>query len=95
MQQDPLPQAINAGIDLVMVPDDWKAFIAATVEDVRAGRIPMSRIDDAVTRIIRVKLKSGLFDASPATGPHPSAHVLHSRPPVNWPVKQYENPWCS
>ena len=38
----------------------------------------MSRIDDAVSRIIRVKLRSGLFDASPATGPHPDASVLHS-----------------
>jgi beta-glucosidase len=73
------PLAINAGIDLVMVPDDWKAFIPATVEDVRAGRIPMSRIDDAVARIIRVKLRSGLFDASPATGPHPDAEALHSQ----------------
>lgn len=73
------PRAINAGIDLVMVPDDWKQFIAATVEDVRAGRIPLSRIDDAVSRIIRVKLKSGLFDLSPVTGPHPDAEALHSR----------------
>jgi beta-glucosidase len=72
------PQAINAGIDLVMVPDDWKKFIPATVADVRAGRIPMSRIDDAVSRIIRVKLKAGLFDASPATGPHPAPEALHS-----------------
>jgi len=61
------------------VPDDWKSFIPATIEDVRAGRIPMSRIDDAVTRIIRVKLRSGLFDASPATGPHPDAEALHSK----------------
>lgn len=60
------PQAINAGIDLAMVPDDWKAFIAETNTDVRAGRIPMSRIDDAVSRIIRVKLRAGLFNASPA-----------------------------
>ena len=72
------PQAINAGIDLAMVPDDWKKFIASTVADVRAGRIKMSRIDDAVTRIIRVKLKSGLFANSPATGPHPDASVMHS-----------------
>jgi beta-glucosidase len=72
------PQAINAGIDLVMVPDDWKQFIAATIDDVRSGRIPMSRIDDAVSRIIRVKLKAGLFDRSPAAGPHPPASVLHS-----------------
>jgi beta-glucosidase len=73
------PQAINAGIDMVMVPDDWKKFIAATVRDVRAGRIPMRRIDDAVSRIIRVKLEAGLFDASPAGGPHPGADALHSQ----------------
>jgi beta-glucosidase len=72
------PQAINAGIDLVMVPDDWKKFIASTVADVRTGRIPMSRVDDAVSRIIRVKLESGLFDASPAAGAHPDASALHS-----------------
>ncbi len=72
------PQAINAGIDMAMVPDDWKKFIASTVDDVRSGRIPMSRIDDAVSRIIRVKLRAGLFDASPATGPHPDAAVLRS-----------------
>ena len=72
------PQAINAGIDLIMVPDDWKQFIPATVEDVKAGRIPMSRIDDAVSRIIRVKMKSGLFEASPATGPRPDASVMSS-----------------
>ena len=72
------PQAINAGIDLAMVPDDWKKFIASTVADVRAGRIKMSRIDDAVSRIIRVKLESGLFESSPATGLHPDASVMHS-----------------
>jgi beta-glucosidase len=72
------PQAINAGIDLIMVPEDWKKFIPATIDDVRAGRIPMSRIDEAVTRIIRVKMKSGLFDGSPATGPNPTAATLHS-----------------
>ncbi|MFL6724909.1 MAG: glycoside hydrolase family 3 protein [Sphingomicrobium sp.] len=72
------PQAINAGIDLAMVPEEWKQFIPATIDDVRAGRIPMSRIDDAVSRIIRVKLKAGLFASSPATGPHPGADVLHS-----------------
>lgn len=72
------PQAINAGIDLVMVPDDWKKFIASTLADVRSGRIKMSRIDDAVTRIIQVKLESGLFANSPATGPHPDAAIMHS-----------------
>ena len=73
------PQAINAGIDLVMVPDDWKEFIANTVADVRSGAIPMARIDDAVSRILRAKLRSGLFDASPATGPHPPASAIGDR----------------
>ena len=34
---------------MVMVPDDWKAFIANTIAQVDAGEIPMARIDDAVT----------------------------------------------
>jgi beta-glucosidase len=72
------PQAINAGIDLAMVPDDWKKFIASTIEDVQAGRIPMSRIDEAAARIIAVKLRSGLFDRSPAAGPHPGPEVMSS-----------------
>jgi beta-glucosidase len=59
-------QAINAGIDMVMVPDDWKAFIANTADQVRKGEIPMSRIDDAVTRIVRVKLRAGLFGRKPS-----------------------------
>lgn len=55
------PAAINAGIDLVMVPNDWKAFINNTMASVQSGAIPMARIDDAVTRILRVKLRSGLM----------------------------------
>ena len=57
------PQAINAGIDVVMVPADWKAFITNTVAQVQSGQIPMARIDDAVTRILRVKLRDGIFEA--------------------------------
>jgi beta-glucosidase len=55
-------QAVNAGIDLFMVPQEWKAFIENTVAQVRAGDIPEARIDDAVTRILRVKLREGLFE---------------------------------
>jgi beta-glucosidase len=55
------PQAINAGIDMVMVPADWRAFITNTLQQVQSGQIPMSRIDDAVTRILRVKMRAGLF----------------------------------
>nr|BFE78684.1 hypothetical protein GCM10020093_012850 [Planobispora longispora] len=56
------PQAVNAGIDVFMVPNDWKAFIANTVAQVESGQIPMARIDDAVTRILRVKLRAGVLD---------------------------------
>jgi beta-glucosidase len=65
-RKDHCAQAINAGIDMVMVPNDWKAFIANTIEDVEAGRIPMARIDDAVSRIVRVKLRAGVFDKRPS-----------------------------
>ncbi|HYH97651.1 exo 1,3/1,4-beta-D-glucan glucohydrolase [Hyalangium sp.] len=58
------PQAINAGIDMVMVPyrDDWKALITNTIASVKSGEIPEARINDAVRRILRVKYRSGLFD---------------------------------
>ena len=65
--------AINAGVDMVMVPFAWKDFIANTIASVQAGEIPMARIDDAVTRILRVKMRAGLFrvvdGASVATKP--------------------------
>jgi beta-glucosidase len=60
--KDRCAQAINAGIDMIMVPDLWKGFLQNTVSQVRAGDIPMARIDDAVTRILRVKLRAGLFE---------------------------------
>jgi beta-glucosidase len=67
------PQAINAGVDMVMVPFAWKEFIAHTIASVQAGEIPLARIDDAVTRILRVKMRAGLFrvvdGASVSTAP--------------------------
>jgi beta-glucosidase len=53
--------AINAGIDMVMVPSNYKTFISTLRAEVTAGRIPMSRIDDAVTRILNAKFALGLF----------------------------------
>ena len=61
------PQSINAGLDIFMVPTDWKKLYYNTLEQAKTGVIPMSRIDDAVSRILRVKLRAGLFDKpSPA-----------------------------
>lgn len=60
------PAAVNAGVDMFMVPDDWQAFIANTMAQVNSGQISMARIDDAVTRILRVKLRAGLFGKKPS-----------------------------
>ncbi len=54
--------AINAGIDMNMVPYDYRQFIDLTTQAVEAGDISMERIDDAVRRILRVKFAMGLFE---------------------------------
>ncbi len=47
--------AINAGVDMVMVPDDYKRFISAMKSATQSGAIPLARVDEAVTRILRIK----------------------------------------
>lgn len=59
------PATYNAGLDLFMAPDSWKGLYENTLVDVREGRIPMARIDDAVRRVLRVKAKLGLLDGRP------------------------------
>src|SRR4029079_2632572 len=54
-----------------MVPTAWQQFINNTVAQVQNGQIPMSRIDDAVTHILRVKLRAGLFEE-----PSPSQRAM-------------------
>ncbi|GFZ13294.1 glycosyl hydrolase family protein [Actinidia rufa] len=54
--------AINAGIDMVMVPFRYELFIADLTYLVESGEIPIARIDDAVERILRVKFVAGLFE---------------------------------
>ena len=54
-------QAINAGIDMIMVPTEWLAFRNNLIEQVRRGDVSESRIDQAVTRIIDLKQKLGLI----------------------------------
>ena len=52
-------KSINAGIDMAMEPNRYRLFIANLKELVREGSVPISRIDDAVTRILRVKRSPG------------------------------------
>ena len=61
--------AFNAGIDMFMAPDSWKPLYASTLAQVKSGEIPMARLDEAVRRILRVKVKTGLFnDSRPVEG---------------------------
>jgi beta-glucosidase len=53
--------AINAGVDMAMLPDGYATFVRTLRAEVRAGRVPMSRIDDAVRRILNAKFALGLF----------------------------------
>ncbi|MEO8073316.1 MAG: glycoside hydrolase family 3 N-terminal domain-containing protein [Acidobacteriota bacterium] len=53
--------AINAGIDMSMVPLDY-SFADLLIQLVKEKKVPMSRIDESVTRILRVKYDLGLFD---------------------------------
>ena len=57
--------SINAGIDMVMVSGQgqpYKKFMRLLKESVEEGSIPLARIDDAVKRILKVKIRNGLFD---------------------------------
>ncbi|KAK1284497.1 Beta-D-xylosidase 4 [Acorus calamus] len=53
---------VHAGIDMVMVPYNYTEFIDDLTYQVENNIIPMSRIDDAVRRILRVKFAMGLFE---------------------------------
>ena len=59
------PQSLMAGLDIYMVPDDWKALMESLIAQVRDGTIPMARIDEAVTRVLRVKQRAGLLAPDP------------------------------
>ena len=60
---DSCAQSINAGMDMIMAPEDWKALLFNTIEQVKRGDIAEERIDEAVRRILTAKFTAGLFDA--------------------------------
>ena len=55
------PQSLNAGLDMYMAPDSWKGLYESTLQHVKDGNITIERLDDAVRRILRVKLLTGIF----------------------------------
>ncbi|HEY8569062.1 glycoside hydrolase family 3 protein [Microbulbifer sp.] len=57
------PQSINAGLDMFMAPDpSWKELYKNTLAQAKSGEISPERLDDAVRRILRVKIRAGLFE---------------------------------
>ena len=67
-------EAINAGVDMIMVPYEWKKFLSNTISQVKRGDISRARLDDAVRRILRVKFRGGLMK-----GKAPSERFLAGR----------------
>src|SRR5579864_530449 len=61
-RREQIKQSINAGMDMVMVPEKFHEFYNTLLELAKSGEVPMSRINDAVTRILRVKFAMGLMD---------------------------------
>lgn len=59
---DSCAKAVNAGLDMFMITAEWKALLNNTIAQVKSGEISMSRVDDAVSRILRVKIRAGLFE---------------------------------
>jgi beta-glucosidase len=68
---DAVSMGVNAGIDMFMVSEDWRDFIDHIKTHVNNGTISVSRIDDAVRRILAVKFASGLFEK-----PRPASRAL-------------------
>ena len=60
---DDCPQSLLAGLDIYMVPDDWRTLQANLVRQVKDGTIPLARLDEAVGRVLRMKLRLGLLEA--------------------------------
>ncbi len=61
-RKEQIAQSINAGMDMVMVPEKYREFFNTLKDAVNEGQVPVARIDDAVLRILRVKVAMGLMD---------------------------------
>jgi beta-glucosidase len=75
------PASLNAGLDMFMAPDSWKGLYESTLKQVQSGEVPMARLDDAVRRVLRVKLRAGLFDkGKPSSRPYAGQFQLLGSP---------------
>jgi beta-glucosidase len=73
--------AIDAGIDVLMAPDGWRELHDNTLGQVRSGEIPAARLDDAVRRVLRVKLRVHLdTEGRPSSRPYAGHYELLGAP---------------
>ena len=73
--------SLNNGVDMFMAPDSWKELYANTLAQVKSGEITMARLDQAIGRILRVKIRAGLFDAGlPSTRKYAGRFELLAAP---------------
>jgi len=72
--------SINAGMDMAMVPSRYREYIADLKALVAEGKVPMARIDDAVTRILRVKFAMGMIDRRRSTAADRALHKTFGSP---------------
>ena len=78
---DSCAQSINAGMDMIMAPEDWKPLLFNTIEQVKRGEITQERIDEAVRRILSAKFAARLFDAPmPSVRAEPLLALVGSQP---------------
>jgi beta-glucosidase len=75
-----IAQATNAGMDMFMVPEKYRELYGHLLDLAKSGGIPMSRIDDAVTRILRVKFAAGLMDRARSPLADRSLHKTFGSP---------------
>jgi beta-glucosidase len=75
------PAALNAGLDMYMAPDSWRMLYTNTLTQARSGGISVTRLDDAVRRILRVKLRAHLLDEGrPSSRPYAGHFELLGAP---------------
>ena len=71
-----IEQSVNAGMDMFMVPDKYRELYALLLELVKEKRVAAARVDDAVARILRVKIAMGLMDKGRS---HLADRALHKQ----------------
>lgn len=82
-EPDSCPEAFIAGVDMYMAPKRWKGLHRNLLRQVRMGEITSARLDEAVRRILRVKLRAGLLDA-PRPSERPLAAAVDGGPVRRW-----------